>query len=133
MRGNLPDLQPPQNLVVNATGARERFTQYNLIWRPWCVTECDPQFSWNNLQGAIREMIFWPRSKLKELQKQLTIAHTNATEYLEELKSRRLVLPSFPTILHPEKELFVNNMTPYFDILEVMEYWVDLEKGGIKD
>jgi len=80
----------------------------------------------------------WPNSKIKELREVLTMGHTSARIFIQEMNYRDRTLPEIEG--HPECKdtgwLCENkkHVTPYFDMLELMEiYPIKLEEKEVID
>ncbi|KAF5028124.1 hypothetical protein DSECCO2_662330 [anaerobic digester metagenome] len=80
----------------------------------------------------------WPNSKIKELREVLTMGHTSARIFIQEMNYRDRTLSEIEG--HPECKdtgwLCENkkHVTPYFDMLELMEiYPIKLEEKEVID
>ena len=73
----------------------------------------------------------WPRSKLKELREVLTLAPSAVTMFITEMEYRGKSLPDISET-DARKTGWLEGVTPYFDMLELMEFYpMDLiTKGG---
>ena len=73
----------------------------------------------------------WPNNKLKDLRKILTLGEDAAGIFINEIRARGLNLPSLQG-KNFEKTLFDINTkkTPYFDMLELLEYYPKYELEG---
>ncbi|MGE5558340.1 MAG: hypothetical protein ACM3WV_06965 [Bacillota bacterium] len=77
----------------------------------------------------------WPRSKVKELRKVLTLGRESAEQFINERKSKNCFLPEIPGKGYHVKG-FENNVTPYFEMIELSEFYpIGLmdDKGGTKN
>ena len=103
------------------------YKQNKLLWRPWCVVG-DPKlpskYSWKNLtsliQGFLSSEDKWPRSKVKKLQHLLTGSNEEVNHFILRMGSRGVKLPPFQN----EFKRFYDNVTPYFDALELLDYYL---------
>jgi len=113
----------------------------SLLWRPWKITTEVTKDSFNQLKNAIKilrdnKKTKWPRSKLNELARSLIQGKESTNEYLKQASARRLYLPDItnPTVddqgvdmagwhLKTQKDKKTINATPYFDILEIMDFY----------
>ena len=103
------------------------YKQNNLLWRPWAVVgdlNLPDEYSWINLKKLIQGFISaedkWPRSKIKKLQQLLTASKEEVDHFLLRMDSRKLKLPPFQNVV----KIFHENMTPYFDALELLDYYL---------
>ena len=103
------------------------YQQSNLLWRPWLIIgeNYSKEYFWSNLkkiiQGFTSEEESWPRSKIKKFQQSLTSSKELNDLFILTMRSRELELPNFIS----DHEVFYKNsrMTPYFDAIEVMDYY----------
>ena len=103
------------------------YKQNNLLWRPWAVvgdSNLPDEYSWINLKSLIQGFISaedkWPRSKIKKLQQLLTASKEEVDHFLLRMDSREVKLPPFQNVV----KIFHENMTPYFDALELLDYYL---------
>lgn len=68
----------------------------------------------------------WPNNKIKELREVLTLGKDAVNIFLNETKSRGLKLPDVNSKKYNEK-IFVGDVTPYFDMIELLEYYPKYE------
>lgn len=70
----------------------------------------------------------FPQSKIKKLREVLYEGETSTKEFIEEIKYRKLELPVFS---HSEeaKKGFLNDATPYLDMIEIMDFCPKSFKG----
>jgi hypothetical protein len=98
--------------------------QYNLLHRPWCAAgDCDEKYKWSNLKKILEEFKDeqeWPRSRLKHLRNESIKSKKAISALLAEYESRDLVLPDF---LEKKDYLDEDNGTPYFDALELLDFY----------
>jgi hypothetical protein len=64
----------------------------------------------------------FPKNKLADLRSVLTRSRDARKRFLQDLKFRGLELPKIPGHQY-ENELFENNITPYFDMLELLRFY----------
>jgi hypothetical protein len=101
--------------------------QGDLLFRPYQVTSgIQEERSLATMIGLARVASNWvedkkgfPRSKLKELQKVLTLGPEAGKNFVTEQRNRGRNLPA----IHGKNDLFVGNRTPYFDMIELMEFY----------
>lgn len=107
---------------------------FPLLWRPYCVDAAKPDKSrlWsdvvaylNSLTGSDENQRGWPRSKLKGLREAFCVSMEEAQNYYVECQSRGYMLPG-------NGNLFENDRTRWFDIIELMDAYVNIpwDKGG---
>lgn len=103
------------------------YKQNNLLWRPWAVvgdSNLPDEYSWINLKNLIQGFISaedkWPKSKIKKLQQLLTASKEEVDHFLLRMDSREVKLPPFQNVV----KIFHENMTPYFDALELLDYYL---------
>lgn len=119
---NVVDLPPIKDSKIK---------KYHLLNRPFIVTEKDHNNSFEKF-AVTYERFFgkktvWARSNLKEL-RNVMIQGKQATElYLKELKSRGKELPD--TYQNIKNGFFEQDTTPFFDILEASDYFIDISDG----
>jgi len=130
-----PGKDKPNPLKKNIPGGIGlKYKQYNLIWRPWCISggigsEYE-KFKWEHGLKILEEFRKWPRSKAKSLRNEFLKGKENVNTLVSEFESRACKLPEMPDL---ENKLFINRQTPYVDILEIMDLYIKLpEAGGVK-
>ncbi|MBB5325139.1 hypothetical protein HNQ34_002238 [Anoxybacillus tepidamans] len=109
---------------------------YHLIWRPWLVKDDNSTNSNYNFKHFINiHQSFksgdkkWPRNKMKKLEEVLMLGKVETEIFLEEVKSKGLVLPTSPI-----REIFDSySRTPYYDVLEMFDFFIDLEEENRED
>ena len=103
------------------------FGQHNLLWRPLKVaSQGETPYTWKEIDRIIAEFSSWPRSRLKELRSAMVEGHEAARLVIKEASSRGLELPSMPNLAAPAEDnaLFtVDNQSPYFDTLELLDFY----------
>jgi hypothetical protein len=67
----------------------------------------------------------WPRSKLKNLRDAFIKGKEEVEFYVKFCKSRGAELPDF---CGGNGEIFYDNQTPYFDVLELVDFYIPLEE-----
>ncbi|GAB4183678.1 MAG: hypothetical protein Kow00108_20860 [Calditrichia bacterium] len=117
---NLPgkELTPLKN-EMNITSER-----YNLIMRPWSVSEryTSELFSFDNFKRSIKEFSSWPRSRRKNLRNAYMTSVNEVMFTIEKSKSRGYGLPKFADA---ENGFTDEGQSPYFDALELQDYFVE--------
>lgn len=117
---NIPSLSRP-NLLSSGSLS---YQSQNLLWRPWCIAgNPEPQYQWESLKAIFREFQDWPRNRLKSLRNTFLRGGEELALLIKEYHSRGKVLPSF---VGKQREFPENNMTPYFDALELLDFFVEV-------
>ncbi|MCG3158188.1 MAG: hypothetical protein DKINENOH_04829 [bacterium] len=125
----------------------------SLLWRPWRIapaagsggSELNPRnqtdlFSFEVLKRAVVELAYhpeaekrWPRSKRHELAQALSGGRERTGEFLSLMAARGLQLPEIP--LAPQAKAtgwheLEGLRTPYFDVIEAMDFYPECLLGG---
>jgi len=112
----------------------------SLSWRPWKISSENTKDSFHQLKNAIKiirdaEATKWPRSKLNELARALVQGKVATSEYLKLASARGLYLSVIAQPiqdgnkdttgwhLKTQQDNKVITATPYFDVLEVMDFY----------
>ncbi|MDQ1353801.1 MAG: hypothetical protein QG657_4108, partial [Acidobacteriota bacterium] len=132
---NIPGMKPVAPLEFKEPGAKSglELTEYNLLWRPWCIEgHYDSKYRWKEFREKIlnhfQDTNEWPRSRLKKLRNESIKSKADIYVLLEEMKSREKELPLFEN----SNEYFRENdhHTPYFDALELLDFYISIENVG---
>lgn len=123
---NVVDLPPIKDSKIK---------KYHLLNRPFIVTEKDHNSSFEKFVKTY-EYFFgkdtvWARSKLKELRNAMIQGKQATDLYLKELKSRGKELPD--TYKGVNNGFFEEGITPFFDILEASDYFIDISDERRKE
>jgi len=101
-----------------------------LLWRPWQVDDPDDKKSFLAAKAAIkhfrtagRDGKGWPNSKLNDFFHSLAQGQERTKEFLAIAQSRGLTLPEMPGVKHAASNGWVGNFTPYYDIIEMMDFY----------
>lgn len=112
---------------IDESAGMAPFEQHNLLWRPLKVaSQGETPYTWKEIDRIIAEFSSWPRSRLKELRSAMVEGHEAARLVIKEASSRGLELPSMPSLAVPAEDnaLFtVENQSPYFDTLELLDFY----------
>ncbi len=100
--------------------------QGKLIFGPYKIGD-HPVYGFNTLTANIWKLKYKqypkvkniPGSKIKELRKIITLGEEATRTFASEIKARGYELPGNNYKIH----LFENSMTPYFDMVELMEFY----------
>lgn len=111
----------------------KQIKRYNLLARPWNISGPKGKgMEWREFDNMFCSMTKseerWPRSRLKQLRHAFSISEEAATEYVRECESRDKKLPKVGK--WNGKEPFTNGITPYFDCIELLDYYVALAEKG---
>jgi hypothetical protein len=132
---NVPGMDEAKSLEFKEPGARSGQEKecYNLLWRPWCIGgDCDPKYRWQQLKTRIlipfQNTGEWPRSRLKKLRNESIKSKADINVLIKEMESRKIELPEFAG----ERAYFSENgsQTPYFDALELLDFYIDIQQQG---
>ncbi|MFZ5518648.1 MAG: Cas10/Cmr2 second palm domain-containing protein [Candidatus Zhuqueibacterota bacterium] len=120
LAGDLEEIRKVHYQVING----------NLLFRPYkLISETNHDKSFIQLINNTKELEKLPNSKIKEFRRMLTLSQESLTQFVQELEYRGR---SLPTIKGRSKDLFFNisnekgdteNQTPYFDMIELMEFY----------
>jgi len=104
------------------------FDDLSLIHRPWQITETATKNSFGELKKALKSMrddegTQWPRSKWHELAATLTQGIEATQEFLKLVNARNLHLPPIAQITGAAATGWAGKVTPYFDVLEIMDFY----------
>lgn len=120
---NVPGMAPVMRDV------RNKFSQYNLLLRPFCVTgRFEHVDMWSAIEKLYKEIKEkFPRSRLKNLRNGF-ISSENDVEMLQKQNaSRNYTLPDFEMgsdLKCNDTHIFRNNQTPYFEPLELLDFYL---------
>lgn len=133
----------------NADHPDMNYAQYHLLWRPWRIVgnceECGKLYDWKELMRLWKEMnpditqpegqTQWEQSRLKRLRNAMIRSVEELNEIRQELESRGFKLPPFLSsqkIFKKRADKSSFRQTPYFDALELLEYYepIPAVKGG---
>lgn len=100
----------------------------NLLFRPYRITSdrTDPQSFDLLIRKAGRLKENFPNNKIKELRQILTLSEEAGKRFVREMKYRGRPLPELPGTDYATS-LFQNSKTPYFDMIELVEFYPDFE------
>ncbi len=112
----------------------EKADDYYLLYRPMKVV---PEKPFDELGLDMMLAKAWqleknfPKNKLADLRAVLTRSRDARLEFVQDLKYRDLNLPVIEGHQY-ERKLFENNITPYFDMLELLRFYPEfaLKKNG---
>ncbi|MEJ9152464.1 hypothetical protein [Bacillus smithii] len=108
---------------------------YHLLWRPWLVSDSerysDDSHNFQHFIQIYQEFTFggskWPRNKLKQLEFALSKGKLETASFLSEMESRGFQLPIFPP-KRTTNGFTSDNQTPYYDVLEMLDFFQILEE-----
>jgi hypothetical protein len=95
----------------------------NLVLRPYKIDDLNEL-----LKGVANLKNNFPRSKILELRSVLYSGENEQKLFLEEIKARKSPLPSYKNF--DGNEIVVDEKTPYFDMIELMEFYPKFALNG---
>lgn len=98
----------------------------SLIFRPF-IMENNSKYSFDNIINAsklLKKEV--AKNKIKELREVLTLGKDAIGQFVNELDARNKNLPDINSEKY-NKELFIKRETPYFDMIELLEYYPKYE------
>jgi len=96
----------------------------NLVLRPYKIDDLN-----DLLKGVAKLKNKFPRSKILELRSVLYSGENEQKLFLEEIKARGLQLPGYKEDFNGN-EIVVDKKTPYFDMIELMEFYPEFALNG---
>ncbi|MCF6147697.1 MAG: hypothetical protein E3K37_03465 [Candidatus Kuenenia sp.] len=103
-----------------------RVVQGNLNFGPYMLGK-HHEYGFDTLIDNIKEFKkVFPKSKIKELRQVLTQGKEATETFVHEMKARGRTLPEINGCSY-SVSLFENSKTPYFDMIELMEYYPEFE------
>lgn len=124
---------------VATNNDRREPPRYNLLLRPFPVAGIrgdDPPWRWKDIERMSKAIRTWPRSKHKELRNAFAASRDAVEEVQKHAASRKHVLPAFTlgrgkSFEENPKALFHDNQTPYYEPLEMMDFYLsEVRLGG---
>lgn len=95
----------------------------SLIFRPYSVSKEKDLRNYDSLiEGTSKLKKCFPSSKIKELREVMTLGKDSIKNFIEREKYRGNYLPKIDS-KHYENEVFQDNETPYFDMIEIIEFY----------
>ena len=104
-----------------------------LYWRPWRIDTKGEMESFEELKKAIKEIAYnrvkerqWPKSKIHSLADSLAMGQIKTKELIKIFQARKLILPEIKNTDANKNGWYKKNekiCTPYYDVIEVMEYY----------
>jgi hypothetical protein len=110
--------------------ARYRVNQGSLIYRPYKILDSS-EFSFETFIANAQVLKSdWPNNKIKELREILTLDKAASGIFINEMNARELLLPDICKKGY-NSNLFLNDKTPYFDMIELLEYYPEYKLRGV--
>ncbi|HDH12020.1 MAG TPA: hypothetical protein ENG83_07475 [Nitrospirae bacterium] len=108
-----------------------KVSQGNLLFRPYVLAPKDgDEQSFDLLLDKTGELKDFPKNKIAELRQVLTLSKEATEQFVQEMKYRGRKFPEIPGRGY-EVALFEHKKTPYFDMIELLEYYpLDLHRDG---
>lgn len=126
----VPGISVPNPITDHTSKEGLSYAQYNLLWRPWCVSgNLETKYQWKEFKKIYQALMSWPRSRLKKLRNSYLKGREEIELRVREYESRGFTLPPFEDKVAP---FFANNQTPYFDTLELLDFLYEPEEGKQK-
>jgi hypothetical protein len=113
----------------NLSGIREKHYRVlagNLNFGPYLVSDnrTGSEKAISNLIKGMNEFRnIWPRSKVKDLRQILPMGMEANRKHLESLNARNLALPEIDSPSNYSEAGWNNEITPYFEMIELMEFY----------
>ena len=103
----------------------------DLCYRPYRILpEKSDDHSFSELKKGMKKLSKWPRNKQKELREVLTLGENATQQFITEMKNRDNTLPDIQQYPGFKDKAWEGKKTPYFDMLELMEFYpLDKEEG----
>lgn len=102
-----------------------RSPQGELCFRPYKIGSKD-EYSFKSFVENTKKLKKFPNSKIKELRQVLTLGEAANKTFVQEMEARGLELPKIDGRSYEDK-LFQDSKTPYFDMIELMEFYPSFE------
>lgn len=130
-----------QLILDEASGDLETLRSYlyahreekRLYWRPYKV-DGDGYYSWGKFEAAWQTFTMWPRNRVKTMIEALAEGEAATQSLLKQYESRGFYLPDLDIGIS-SLEGWYGESTPYFDPLEIIDFYKPLSKlkGGTED
>jgi hypothetical protein len=104
----------------------------NLLYRPYYLAQ-DDGYNFDAFVAAAKELLKeFPQSKIMELREVLTLPESAADTFVDEAKALNRKLPIIPGGISYDLGLWIGGETPYFDLIELIDFYPDFElrNGG---
>ncbi|MBU0702207.1 hypothetical protein KKE26_13100, partial [bacterium] len=95
------------------------------------LPEKSDAYSFSEFKKGMRKLFKWPRNRQKELREVLTLGENATQHFITEMQNRDNTLPNIQQ--HPgfKDKAWEGQKTPYFDMLELMEFYpLDKKEEG---
>ncbi len=104
-------------------------TQGSLLMRPYCLKSDKPEHDFSALVENTKILSLLPNNKIKDMRLILTLGKDQTKIFIDEIKARGDA-DKIPKIQGRQFEisLFENSVTPYFDMIELMELYPGLKE-----
>lgn len=107
--------------------------QGNLYLRPYRVAENKNNYQdFKECIDGIKYLNKWPRSKLMEFREVLNQGKTATEQFIKEIEFRDVKLPDVKENPAFKKSGWVGKITPYFDMIDLKEFYPDFEIDEVK-
>jgi len=98
----------------------------SLLFRPYKINSTDEKGFETLVKNTQELKNSLPKNKRKELRQVLTLGKASIEKYMSQNKARRLKLPEIKGNNYHIR-IYENNETPYFDMIEFMEFYPSFE------
>ena len=99
-----------------------------LLWRPWKISDAKEKTSFSQVKSALKSFNNredWPKNKLHDLNTALAQGQAATKLLIEHLTFRGHLLSEIAQIEQAAQTGWYANKTPYYDILEISEFYPD--------
>ncbi|MFN3479887.1 MAG: Cas10/Cmr2 second palm domain-containing protein [Thermodesulfovibrionales bacterium] len=104
-------------------------TQGSLLMRPYCLKTTEPEHDFKTFKSNAKSLSTLPNNKIKEMREVLTLGEEQTKMFVKEMKARgddkkipEISGRNFKT------SLFEDAKTPYFDMIELMDFYPGLKE-----
>jgi hypothetical protein len=95
---------------------------YHLAWRPWCVSDDSDKYNFKSFKDIYKQLQKLPKNKLKDLRNVIASSIEDTLALLNQLRYRGYNL-NLPENVSSNSDIFVENCTPFFDVLEMLDFY----------
>ncbi|HOV91201.1 MAG TPA: hypothetical protein PKW07_10895 [Syntrophorhabdaceae bacterium] len=105
-------------------------SQGNLLMRPYCLNAERVEYDFETLKENLKILAKLPKNKIHEMREVLTLGENHTKMFVKDLEARGDD-GKIPEIVDKNyrNSLFENSETPYFDMIELMEFYPGLKEA----